>query len=184
VANTLDASSGRHRVPIRNDRAARCYWIAAYVPVLSPICLRSSADRSLAPLTGARQPKLHQDWMLILRAAALPQKILEQRSCLSLGFQLQLRCALPETSGWKDRVSATTPAFRLLDRWDRQPRRRDRDHRWQFPRPKNLVRALFEKLISPFPNCNSVEPGRPKRRTGMRIHMRGSKMTFLLNIYG
>jgi len=96
---------------------------------------------------------------------ALPQLCLKKfwssEAALSLGvFSYNLCVLFQRHLGWKDRVLANTLRFRLFMTAGIFSRTGGVDTiRLAVPdSQRSWWRRLFEKLISPFPNCNSVEP--------------------------
>lgn len=96
---------------------------------------------------------------------ALPQLCLKKfwssEAALSLGiFSYNLCVLFQRHLGWKDRLSANTLRFRLFTTAGILSRTGGVDTlRLAVPvLERSWWRRLFEKLISPFPNCNSVEP--------------------------
>jgi hypothetical protein len=95
---------------------------------------------------------------------ALPQLCLKtfwsSEAALSLAVFAYNLCVLFQRHlGWQDRVSASTLRFRLFVTAGIISRSGGRDTlRLAVPLPQRpWWRSLFEKLMSPFPNCNSVE---------------------------
>ena len=96
---------------------------------------------------------------------ALPQLCLKNfwssEAALSLAaFSYNLCVLFQRHLGWTERVSAATLRFRLFVTAGIVSRSGGRDTiRLAVPSTQRpWWRALFEKLLSPFPNCNSIEP--------------------------
>lgn len=96
---------------------------------------------------------------------ALPQLCLKKfwssEAALSLGiFSYNLCVLFQRHLGWKDRLSANTLRFRLFTTAGILSRTGGVDtiRLAVAVSERAWWRRLFEKLISPFPNCNSVEP--------------------------